>query len=157
MIPATLELLKAPAPRLREVSAPVELEDGIPGNAVVNLAADMLRVMHDNFTVGLAAIQLGVRQRLIVVAPPHLPEMIMINPVILWRDALQWSSEGCLSAPGKKVVIRRAKRIKVRYLDLDGTEHTQKLSNYSAAIVQHEIDHLDGILFTDHIKPDMRS
>ncbi len=144
-----LKVLQVPNESLRTIASKVELEEIETAHS---LAREMLRIMRADNGIGLAAPQLGIPLRIIVFQVYGHESMIMINPEIIHRDALQWSQEGCLSIPFTKSRIRRSKRIKVKYLNEFGKEMQAKLSNHPAAVVQHEIDHLNGVLFTDHIK-----
>jgi peptide deformylase len=119
------------------------------------LVADMAETMTHADGIGLAAPQVGQSYRLILVAldGPKLPPMAMVNPVITKAEDYCDSLEGCLSVQfGKREGrVRRRKRIKVTYLDTQGTPRKLKTNGWRAACVQHEIDHLDGILFTDYL------
>jgi peptide deformylase len=134
---------------LRTVSRPLLRVD----EAVHALACDMLATMYAAGGVGLAAIQIGRPFRVIVFdvaaeGRPPAPE-VMINPVIEWSKKLHIEmEEGCLSIPGRKVIVSRPSDIRVSYLQLDGTKRTRELGGMHARVVQHEIDHLDGVLIT---------
>lgn len=115
----------------------------------------LLRDMHDTTQaadgLGLAAPQVGVSQRLCL-ARLHGRLTPLINPVITWRStSLETGEEGCLSLPGIYVPVTRAKAIVVRYLDGKGKEQERKLEGMDARVVQHEVDHLDGILIVDYV------
>ncbi|MDD2694034.1 MAG: peptide deformylase [Candidatus Gracilibacteria bacterium] len=125
-----------------------------------SLAEDMVKYVKnvDNGAVGLAAPQIGVNKRLIAVSlmqdyeDENFRTIAMINPEITEHTEETCSDkEGCLSVPGKSGEVERWTGIKVTFLDPDGKKYVMKLSNLSARIVQHEVDHLDGILFTDKV------
>jgi len=145
-------LIILPDPLLRVKSQPLEQIDA----SALKLAQDMLDTMYHAPGIGLAAIQIGVAVRLLVldVAPKDTPPnpQIFFNPEILWRsDERNIYEEGCLSIPDYYAEVERPKRLKVRYIDAQG--HTQEIEadGLLATCLQHEIDHLDGILFIDHI------
>jgi peptide deformylase len=144
-------ILTYPDPELKKKSSPV---------AVINektreLAADMAETMYDAPGVGLAAPQIGVHQRIIVIdvagkdEPPAL--ITAINPVIIHAEGETFEEEGCLSVPKYAANVRRHAKVVVKGLDIDGEEMTWKAEGLLAVAFQHEIDHLDGILFIDHI------
>ena len=141
-------------PTLRKISAPVERIT----KETLKLLRNMDETMEKEEGVGLAAPQVGVHQRIILVAKmsPNDKEIIgtipMINPQILeYSLDTALMDEGCLSIPGKYAKVRRHTGVKVRFLDTKGKDTTLHLQGLSAQVVQHEIEHLDGILFTDHI------
>lgn len=121
------------------------------------LIDDMYETMDLAPGVGLAAPQIGILKRLIVVDNREEDNdecekpmrFYMINPEIIEKDGEEVSMEGCLSVPGKQGTVKRAKHIKVKYNDLEGKENIMEAENFLARIIQHETDHLDGILYTD--------
>ncbi|KXB71851.1 MULTISPECIES: peptide deformylase [Peptoniphilus] len=121
------------------------------------LIEDMYETMDMAYGVGLAAPQIGILKRLIVVDNREDEEeegekpmrFYMINPEIIEKDGEEVSMEGCLSVPGKQGTVKRAKHIKVKYNDLEGQEIIMEAENFLARIIQHETDHLNGILYTD--------
>ena len=115
------------------------------------LIDDMFETMDVAYGVGLAAPQVGILKRLIVVdnRDEEGKRFFMINPEIFEKEGEEVSIEGCLSVPGKQGSVKRAKEIKVRYNDLDGEEKIMEAEDFLARIIQHEVDHLDGILYTD--------
>lgn len=116
------------------------------------LIDDMFETMDVAYGVGLAAPQVGILKRLIVVDNREEEEakrFYMINPEIFEKEGEEVSMEGCLSVPGKQGTVKRAKDIKVRYNDLAGQEKIMEAEDFLARIIQHEVDHLDGILYTD--------
>ncbi|WP_071125731.1 MULTISPECIES: peptide deformylase [Peptoniphilus] len=121
-------------------------------NTLEVLIDDMYETMDVAYGVGLAAPQVGILKRLIVVDNRDEEEnkrFYMLNPVILEKEGEEISMEGCLSIPGKQGIVKRAKNIKVKYNDLTGKEKIMEAEDFLARIIQHEMDHLDGILYTD--------
>lgn len=121
------------------------------------LIDDMYETMDLAPGVGLAATQIGILKRVIVVDNREEDNdegekpmrFYMINPAIIEKDGEEVSMEGCLSVPGKQGTVKRAKHIKVKYNDLEGIEKLMEAEDFLARIIQHETDHLDGILYTD--------
>lgn len=145
-------LIILPDPLLRQVSKPLERVDA----PLRKLADDMLETMYDAPGIGLAAIQIGEPLRMLVIdlakedeAPePH----VFINPQILERsDARSVYEEGCLSIPDYYAEVERPETVRVSYLDRDGKAQEVLAQGLMATCLQHEIDHLDGVLFIDHI------
>lgn len=146
---SVLKILQDGDPILRKVCEPVVAFD----YALTELAADMADTMIANNGIGIAANQVGRSIRLIVVSTP-LP-LVIVNPVIKRAEDYQVIAEGCLSVPrqywnGK---VSRRKKISVSFQDADGVSKRFKAHGLIAAVVQHEIDHLDGKLFTDYTRP----
>jgi peptide deformylase len=148
-------ILIHPDPRLKKVCDPVpDISDGLRA-----LADDMLETMYDAPGIGLAAPQVGVLSRLIVLdcvkeegATPQ--PMAMFNPeVVAASDELTSYEEGCLSIPEQYAEVTRPADVSVRWIDRDGNEHQQDFGGLWATCVQHEIDHLNGKLFIDYLKP----
>ena len=169
---AIREILEVPDPRLKTVSTPVEVFD----EELRTLVADMFETMYAAHGIGLAAIQVGVPQRVLVIdlqpededAEPeectahgghdhaHQPlrkePRIFVNPEILDpADELNIYQEGCLSVPEIYADVERPKTCRVRWQDLDGNLHEEKMEGMMATCIQHEMDHLEGILFIDHL------
>ncbi|WP_035457086.1 peptide deformylase [Bartonella bovis] len=145
-------LVTLPDPILREVSKPVEHID----LAILKLADDMLETMYHAQGIGLAAIQIGVPLRMLVidVAEKNAPKnpLVVINPEILWlSDERNIYKEGCLSIPEYYAQVERPKRLRVCYRDREGKQTEIEADNLLATCLQHEIDHLNGCLFIDHI------
>lgn len=142
---AKRKILTESDPTLRMKSKPVtEITPRIR-----TLLEDMLETMHEADGVGLAGPQVGVLRRVIVVETEPGKPMMLINPVIVASDGEQEGSEGCLSLPGKSGCVRRPMTVTVSALDIDGNEITVEGSELTARCLCHEIDHLDGILYTD--------
>jgi peptide deformylase len=146
---ALLPILRFPDPRLRKVAAPVtKIDDSIKA-----LAADMAETMYEAPGIGLAATQVNVHQQLIVidVSEARNELLVLINPEILSDEGLQVGEEGCLSVPGIYDKVERAEKVSVRYLDLDGQLKTLETEGLLAVCIQHEMDHLQGKVFVDHL------
>jgi peptide deformylase len=146
-------VLQFPDKRLKQKSQPiVEIDD-----EVRTLAQDMLDVMYDEPGIGLAAPQLGESVRLVVVDTDWTDEdaeknpMVAVNPEIVSREGKITWTEGCLSVPDFTADVERAEKITLRYTDLEGATHEVEAEGLRAVCLQHEIDHLDGVLFIDHI------
>ena len=146
-------ILHFPDPELKKKSTPVT----VINDATCALVRDMAETMYAAPGVGLAAPQIGVHQRIVVIdvsAKDEQPDLIVaINPVIIHADGESYEEEGCLSVPKYAANVRRHARVVVKALDLDGNEVTHKADELLAIAFQHEIDHLDGILFVDHLSP----
>ncbi len=151
---ALLDIIHAPDPRLKLKCEPVARVDG----AVRRLMDDMLETLQAAPGVGLAAPQIGVTRRVIVVdarrddEPEAAGLFCLANPEIVWRsDEIAEHEEGCLSFPEHYAEVRRPARVKVRYLDRDNRPREIEADVLLAVCLQHEIDHLDGINFVDHL------
>ena len=145
-------IIIAPDPVLKAKAKPVENIDG----GIVRLMDDMLETMYRAPGIGLAAPQIGVLQRIIVVDVADKDEkpqpFAMANPEILWKsDETSVHNEGCLSLPDHYADVTRPKQVRLRYIDRDGEVRELDADNLLATCVQHEIDHLNGVLFIDHI------
>ncbi|HEX8714002.1 MAG TPA: peptide deformylase [Solirubrobacteraceae bacterium] len=118
----------------------------------------MGELMHDALGVGLAATQLGVLHRVLVYrAYPEDPLTALVNPVIEWRsDELETAEEGCLSLPGVHVAVERPARVRVHAQDVDGAQLEIEAEGLPARVIQHEVDHLDGVLILDRISREAR-
>jgi peptide deformylase len=150
---ALMRILHYPEPLLKQVSQPVSVFD----EALRKLAADMADTMYAAPGVGLAAPQVGVLQRLMVIdcAPKDAaPQLISaVNPQIIAREGEIFEEEGCLSVPAYYARVPRSAHLQVRYQDLQGQTVDMVAEGLLAIAFQHEIDHLDGILFIDHLSP----
>jgi peptide deformylase len=145
-------LIILPDPILRQASKPIETVDG----EVKKLAADMLETMYDAPGIGLAAIQIGVPRRMLVLDVSKEGDdktpLVFINPeIVSSSDERSVYEEGCLSIPDYYAEVERPAKIKVRHLDAEGREQVTEADGLLATCLQHEIDHLNGILFIDHI------
>ncbi len=146
---AILDILHYPDPRLRTRAAPVAQVD----DRIRRLAADMLETMYHAPGVGLAATQVNVHERVIVVdvSPEHNDPRCYVNPVVIAKEGEEEMEEGCLSVPGVFDTVRRAEKIRMRALDLQGQPLELDADGLLAVCIQHEIDHLDGKLFVDYL------
>lgn len=156
---AILNILEFPDPRLRTIAKPVEVVD----DAVRQLIDDMFETMYDAPGIGLAAIQVGVPKRVLVIdlqepeseeegAPAVRRPMVFINPQILkGSDDLSVYNEGCLSVPDQFAEVERPAAIRASWMDREGRIHEEQLEGLLATCLQHEMDHLEGILFIDHL------
>ena len=140
-------VVKIPAPVLRQKAAEV----GKITKKTQLLVDEMLRCMRLANGVGLAAPQLGISQRVIVIAPVDMKPMALINPVITKSEGTQIKEEGCLSIPGLYGDVTRPAFVEIDCIDRRGREITVELEGMPATIAQHEIDHLDGVLFIDKV------
>ena len=148
---ALIPIILIPDPVLRKVAAPVaEITDGTR-----QLLDDMADTMYDAPGIGLAAPQVNISERIIVMdcGRDEAPELHkMINPeIVASSEELSVLEEGCLSIPNQTADVERPASVDVRYLDVDGNAQMLHCEGLLAACVQHEIDHLDGVLFIDHI------
>jgi len=148
---AVLEILHYPDQRLTQKSTAVS--EITP--ELLKLAEDMVETMYDAPGVGLAAPQIGVLQRLVVIdctAPGEPSDLITaFNPEVLDSDGETFEEEGCLSVPGYAAKVHRAAQVKVRYQDRDGEIVEREVEGLLAIAFQHEIDHLDGVLYVDRL------
>ena len=144
-------ILTYPNPELKKKSVPVT----IITDTVRELVRDMAETMYAAPGIGLAAPQIGMHQRIVIIdiagknEPPDL--IVAINPAIIHAEGEAYEEEGCLSVPDYAANVRRHARVIVKALDLKGVECTWNAEDLLAIAFQHEIDHLDGILFVDHL------
>lgn len=165
-----LPLVIAPDPLLKQISKPVEKIDA----TLQQLMKDMVNTMYSESGVGLAAVQVGVLKRVLVIDVDYEFEdhqhhhhdhhgcggihvkntnpRYFVNPEILeFSQECQSYNEGCLSFPEMRSEVVRPEKVKVKYLDFDGKEHVEEMSGLLGICIQHEIDHLNGIVFVDRI------
>jgi peptide deformylase len=150
-------ILEVPDPLLRQISTPVEKVD----DEIRALIADMFETMYDAPGIGLAAIQVGVPKRILVIdlqepeeegGEPVRDPRVFINPEILdSSDQDVPYTEGCLSVPDQYAEVDRPDRIRARWLDENGDSHEADIEGLLATCLQHEMDHLEGVLFIDHL------
>jgi len=145
-------ILTEPNKKLRQVSLPVEKV----GKEEQNLMNDMLETMYDAKGIGLAAIQIDVPKRIIVLdiskSENEKKPMFFVNPLIIKKDLnLTTYEEGCLSVPDQFAEIDRPSKCEVEYLDYDGNKKLLKANGLLATCIQHEMDHLEGVLFIDYL------
>ena len=144
-----LPILRFPDPRLKTVAAPVEkIDEGIR-----RLARDMAETMYEAPGIGLAATQVDVHKQVIVIDASETRDqlLVLVNPELVESDGVQVCEEGCLSVPGIYDKVERAENVVVRYLDLDGKVQTVAADGLLAVCLQHEMDHLKGRVFVDHL------
>lgn len=148
---AKLEILEIPDNRLRTIAKPVEAFD----DTLVQLVADMTETMYDASGIGLAATQVDVHQRLLVLDVSETQDQprVYINPEIISSEGSETCEEGCLSVPGIYAEVSRAERVRVAAQNPDGSAFEEDLEGMHAICLQHEIDHLDGKLFVDYLSP----
>ncbi|HWI85117.1 MAG TPA: peptide deformylase [Sphingomonas sp.] len=154
---AIRSIIEAPDPRLRVKSAPVEAID----DDLRTLIADMFETMYEAPGIGLAAIQVGVPKRLLVIdlqededgdGQPIRKPLVFINPELSEPSQdLNTYNEGCLSVPDQYAEVERPAVIHARWMDENGVRHDERIDGMLATCLQHEMDHLEGILFIDHL------
>lgn len=157
---AVLPLVVAPDPRLKEPSRPVDKVD----DSLRRFMDDMLETMYASGGIGLAAVQVGTHKRILVMdiargskryegsETGKSEPLFLVNPEIVWTsDEDNVYEEGCLSFPGQYAEVRRPRLVRVRYLDYHGNEQALEADGLLATCVQHEMDHLNGVVFVDHI------
>jgi peptide deformylase len=154
---AIRQIIEVPDPLLRQISKPVDKVD----DAIRTLVADMFETMYAAPGIGLAAIQVGVPKRVLVIdlqepaedgGEPVNDPRVFINPEILDSSEQEVPyTEGCLSVPDQYADVDRPDRIRARWLDEKGDKHEEDIEGLLATCLQHEMDHLEGILFIDHL------
>jgi peptide deformylase len=148
-----LRVLEYPNAKLRTKAKPVETFD----DNVATLIDDMTETMHNTDScAGYAAVQFGIYQRVIVInksSSDQSQDIYLINPEIMAQEGSTMSMEGCISVPGAYEKIKRAAKITVRTFDKTGVAREFEADDFLACCIQHEIDHLNGILFIDHLSP----
>ncbi len=145
---AVLPIRIAPDPVLRQKAKRVKTVDG----SIKKLISDMIETMHSASGVGLAAPQVGVPLRVIVIGLPEEEEIVLINPEIVRRRGERSVTEGCLSVPGYFGEIKRAESVTAKGRDAKGNEIRIKASDLLAQALEHEIDHINGVLYIDHLE-----
>jgi len=148
---AKLEILEIPDPRLRTVAKPVEAFDA----DLLRLIEDMTETMYDADGIGLAATQVDVHKRLLVLDVSELQDQprVYINPEIVASEGSETCEEGCLSVPGIYAEVSRSEKVRVSAQNPDGSSFEEDLDGMHAVCLQHEMDHLVGKLFVDHLSP----
>jgi peptide deformylase len=145
---AILPLIMLPDPLLRAKAKKIRQID----SSVVILADDMVATMRFHNGVGLAANQVGILKRVVVLEVPDDSLRVLINPEIIKKQGEREVEEGCLSVPGYRGLVTRSIWVKARSLSIDGTEIRLKAEGLLAQALEHEIDHLNGIVYVDHLK-----
>lgn len=154
---AVLPIRVFPDEALRRKARPVEVVD----DEIRKALADMAETMYGSAGIGLAAPQVAISRRLVVIDVPADPEagtpgtglIYLVNPEILSSEGSTTSTEGCLSFPGLEIDVKRAGKVRVTYLDDYGVRRERDADGLFAICIQHEIDHLDGIVFVDRLGP----
>lgn len=147
----TLPIVKIPDPILRKKCRDIELIGGKVSEDITKLVSDMYNTMW-GIGVGLAAPQIGRDINLFVINPRGVGKMAFINPKIVDRSKeTTYSTEGCLSIPGRRGRVVRNKSVTVEWVDLYGSRMTDEFSGFEAIVIQHEYDHLNGILYIDKL------
>jgi peptide deformylase len=146
---ALLGVLQYPDERLRTIAKPVSTVD----SSIKAIVSDMFETMYEQQGVGLAATQVNVHQRIIVidVSEDRKQPLCLINPEITAKEGVQYEFEGCLSFPGVFDKVERAAKIHLKALDQDGNPFELDAEEILAICIQHELDHLNGVLFVDHL------
>ena len=147
-----LKLYEYPHPILKKKAEPVAKVD----DEMRQFLDDMLETMYESNGCGLAAPQVGVSKRVVVIDIAHEDEepapIYMVNPEIIWKsEETKICEEGCLSVPGQRADVERPAAVKIKYLDYDGKEQILETDDFLAVAAQHELDHLDGVLYIDHL------
>ncbi|MCH7373322.1 MULTISPECIES: peptide deformylase [Aeromonas] len=148
---AILDVLRFPDERLRTIAAPVETITP----ELQQIVDDMFETMYAEEGIGLAATQVDIHQRIIVidVSENREDQLVLINPEILEQSGSTGIEEGCLSVPGSRALVPRAEWVKVRALDRNGKTFELEADDLLAICIQHEMDHLVGKLFVDYLSP----
>ena len=149
---ALLPILCYPDPRLHKLAKPVQTVDA----RIRTLVADMLETMYDAKGIGLAATQIDVHERLIVIdiSEQRDQPLVLINPAIIWNSADKHiNEEGCLSVPGIYDNVERFDAVKVEHLDANGARQSVQADGMLAVCIQHEMDHLLGKVFVEYLSP----
>ncbi len=149
-----LTIHTAPDPVLKRVAEPVSKVD----DALRKQMDDMLETMYHDKGIGLAAPQVGISNRVVVMDVDQTDEgekgkaLFMVNPEIIWEsEELRIYNEGCLSVPEMYAEVERPDSVRLKYLDYDGAEQELEAEGLLSTCIQHEIDHLNGVLFVDHL------
>lgn len=148
---AILEVLHFPDDRLKKIAQPVQEIT----QATQTIIDDMLETMYAEEGIGLAAVQVNIHQRIVVIDISESREepIVLINPEITEKAGETGIEEGCLSVPESRALVPRSETVTVKALDRDGNEFTIDADDLLAICIQHELDHLDGILFIDYLSP----
>lgn len=150
---SVLKVYEYPHPILKKKAEKVEKVD----DELRRFLDDMLETMYHAAGVGLAAPQVGVSKRIVVIDISHdekdkMEPLYMVNPEIIWKsEDMVCGEEGCLSVPDQRAEVERFAAVKVKYLDYNGEEKELSADDFLAVAVQHELDHLDGVLYIDRI------
>ena len=142
-------ILRFPDPRLKKIAAPVTKID----DSIRRLARDLAETMYEAPGIGLAATQVDVHLRVIAIDASETRDqlLVLVNPELVESEGVQIGEEGCLSVPGIYDKVERAERVVVRYMDLEGNKKTVAADGLLAVCLQHEMDHLQGRVFVEHL------
>ena len=142
-------ILRFPDPRLKKIAAPVTKID----DSIRRLASDLAETMYEAPGIGLAATQVDVHLRVIAIDASETRDqlLVLVNPELVESEGVQIGEEGCLSVPGIYDKVERAERVVVRYMDLEGNKKTVSADGLLAVCLQHEMDHLQGRVFVEHL------
>ena len=142
-------ILRFPDPRLKKIAAPVTKID----DSIRRLARDLAETMYEAPGIGLAATQVDVHLRVIAIDASETRDqlLVLVNPELVESEGVQIGEEGCLSVPGIYDKVERAERVVVRYMDLEGNKKTVSADGLLAVCLQHEMDHLQGRVFVEHL------
>lgn len=148
---AVLQVLHIPDERLRKVATPVKEVNA----DIQRIVDDMFETMYAEEGIGLAATQVNIHQRIIVidVSEDREQQLVLINPVLLEKSGETGIEEGCLSIPEQRALVPRAEKVKIQALDRNGRSYTLEADGLLAICIQHEMDHLVGKLFIDYLSP----
>lgn len=148
---SVLQVLQYPDDRLRNIAEPVRKVDA----EIQRIVDDMFETMYAEEGIGLAATQVDIHQRIIVIDVSENQEqrLVLINPELLEQSGETGIEEGCLSIPGHRALVPRAEKVKIRALDRDGNSYELEADDLLAICIQHEMDHLVGKLFVDYLSP----
>ena len=146
---SVLNILHYPDERLRKIAEPVKKVDA----EIQRIVNDMFETMYEEEGIGLAATQVNIHQRIIVidVSESRNERLVLINPIILETSGETGIEEGCLSVPEQRAFVPRAEWVKIKALDVNGQEFELETDDLLAICIQHEIDHLNGKLFIDYL------
>jgi len=146
---ALLSVLQYPDPKLRNKALPVTVFD----DKLRQIVDDMFETMYEQNGVGLASIQVDIPQRILAidVSDSRKEPLCVINPEIIHREGIQYEHEGCISFPGVYEKVERAAKLRLHAMDLHGKSFEIDAEGLLAVCIQHEMDHLDGVLFIDHL------
>ncbi|KAA1175233.1 peptide deformylase [Photorhabdus heterorhabditis] len=146
-----LQILHYPDERLRTIAAPVEKVDA----KIQSIIDDMFETMYAEEGIGLAATQVDIHQRIVVidVSETRNERLVLINPELLEKSGETGIEEGCLSIPDQRALVPRAEKVRIRALNYDGQSFELQANGLLAICIQHEMDHLIGKLFVDYLSP----
>ena len=151
-----LKVISYPDPRLKDLSAPWDFTDPMTSGKLEDITEQMIELSLRIKGFGIAAIQVGIACRFCVVTLPDSEPYVLINPEIIESSEPYMIGEGCLSLYGANATIERFRQVQFKFQDVEGTFHQAVAESVEAQVIQHEIDHMDGKLFIDHLSPQKR-